>query len=229
MLNDFLPDVYIYTDHLKGAAAGASPGFGIQLIASSTAGCVYGAQRCTGAARGTPEALASASDGSGPAPAPVPEDVGRAVAAALLDEIARGGCVDTHAQPLVFTLMALCPEDVSRVRVGQLAPAGIETLRLLRSFFGIAFKLKPEAQRAAPTQPLPDAGAGAGAGAGADGAGGAAARKRERSGGGGDDAAPALVPRALMSAKDATGGHSGNTVLVSCLGIGFRNNAKKVT
>jgi hypothetical protein len=33
-------------------------------------------------------------------------------------QIARGGCVDTASQPLMFTFMALGPEDVSRLRIG---------------------------------------------------------------------------------------------------------------
>ena len=218
VLNNFLPDVYVYTDHNKGAAAGASPGFGISLVATSTSGCFYGAQRCTGHARGTNDALAETASGRH-APVPVPEDVGRAVAAQLLDEIERGGCVDANVQPLIFTLMALGPEYVSRVPAGALSPAGIETLRLLRTFFGITFKLKPEAQKAAPTQVLlepevPTKGGKSGGG-----------EKRGRS----DAPAPLLVPRALMSAKDSAGGHSGNTILLSCLGIGFKNHAKRVT
>jgi RNA 3'-terminal phosphate cyclase-like protein len=203
--------VYVYTDHLKGVASGLSPGFGIQLIASSTSGCLYGSQRCSGVARGTAEALADAATGAGAAPVPLPEDLGRAAAAQLLDEIARGGCVDTIVQPLVFTLMALCPEDVSRVRVGQIGPNGVETLRLLRDFFSVTFKLKPEAQAAVPSQALPAAG-----------------EKRDRDEPGAAGGA-GLVPRALMTSKQSAGGHSGNTVLVSCLGTGFRNVSKKVT
>jgi hypothetical protein len=208
--------VYIYTDHSKGAAAGTSPGFGISLIASSTAGCFYGAQRCTGFARGTSEALAEAATGR-PARVPMPEELGKAVAAQLLDSIERGGCIDALVQPLVFSLMALSPEDVSRVRAGALAPAGIETLRLLRTFFGITFKLKPEAQKDAPTQQavLDTKPSKAGDGD----------KKRGRS----DEPEAVIVPRALMSAKDSAGGHSANTVLVSCLGTGFKNYAKKVT
>lgn len=154
---------------------------------------------------------------------PVPEDLGRAVAAQLLDEIERGGCIDALVQPLVFTLMALCPSDVSRVRAGALSPPGIETLRLLRTFFGITFKLKPEAQKAAPVQV-----AGEGEPEGRrikDSGAPAPAEKRGRS----DAPAPLVVPRALMSAKDSAGGHSGNTILLSCLGVGFKNHAKKVT
>lgn len=50
----------------------------------------------------------------------MPEDVGMAAAQLLCDEVSKGGCVDSTHQSLVFLLMTLCPEDVSRVRVGQL-------------------------------------------------------------------------------------------------------------
>lgn len=40
MLN-FLPDVYINTDHCRGAAAGKCPGFGISLVAETDSGSYY--------------------------------------------------------------------------------------------------------------------------------------------------------------------------------------------
>ena len=83
------------------------------------------------------------------APPPPPEDVGKEAAAALLDEIARGGCVDSLVQPLALTLMALCPQNVSRLRLGKLSPAAIATLRLLRDFLGCTFKLTPQSAQAA--------------------------------------------------------------------------------
>ena len=87
----------------------------------------------------------------------MPEDVGMAAAQLLCDEVAKGGCVDSTHQSLVFLLMTLCPEDVSRVRVGQLTeyrcfscsmPGGsrlpvcsMRTLRHIRDFFGVTFKI----------------------------------------------------------------------------------------
>jgi RNA 3'-terminal phosphate cyclase-like protein len=38
--------------------------------------------------------------------------------------------------------MALTPEDVSKIRIGaELSDAVIETLRLLKRFFGVVFKI----------------------------------------------------------------------------------------
>ena len=51
--------------------------------------------------------------------------------------------MDTTAAPLVLTAMALCPEDVSRVRLpAHMSHYTVETLRLLKEFFGVVFKLK---------------------------------------------------------------------------------------
>mmetsp|Transcript_41419 Transcript_41419/g.132298 ORF Transcript_41419/g.132298 Transcript_41419/m.132298 type:complete len:259 (+) Transcript_41419:173-949(+) len=38
ILNKLLPDVYIFTDHVSGAEAGLSPGFGLSLVAETTSG-----------------------------------------------------------------------------------------------------------------------------------------------------------------------------------------------
>lgn len=44
MLNDLLADVYVFTDHMSGAAAGASPGYGVTLVAETTSGRLLAAQ-----------------------------------------------------------------------------------------------------------------------------------------------------------------------------------------
>jgi RNA 3'-terminal phosphate cyclase-like protein len=41
-------------------------------------------------------------------------------------------------------LCALCPEDVSKVRVGRLSPNAIRTLRCIKDFFGVQFSIKPD-------------------------------------------------------------------------------------
>ncbi len=200
------------------------------LVATSTSGCTYTASRSTGAARGTGEgAAAAAAAGGAPPPPPLPEELGRAAAGLLLDEIERGGCVDSRAQPLVLLLMALGPEDVSRVRLGQLSPAAVATLRLLKAFFGVTFKLATQARVTG--GPAPPAAEGGGGGA-APPPRGAAKRAREGAGGGeegggggGGGGEPPAAPVQLLAA----GGHSNNTVLVSCLGIGFKSIAKRVT
>lgn len=54
--------------------------------------------------------------------ASVAEDLGEKAALLLLEEIYRGGCVDSSNQHLVLLLMALGPKDVSRVQLGPLSP-----------------------------------------------------------------------------------------------------------
>lgn len=238
MMNSFLPDVYIYTDHTKGSGPGVSPGYGVALVASTTSGCVFGSQRASGRAPGVFGDGSPGSLAAQPPPEP-PEDLGAEAAGLLLDEIARGGCIDTSAQPLAFSLMALSPPDVSRLRVGRLGPAGIATLRLIREFFGVVFHLQPEAREA-----TGDGGGTASAPADAEepdeleDADDGEKRKRRRKGapaiagalkrGVAADGDTSVAKQAALS-KGVAGGTSGRTVLVSCQGVGFRNLAKKVT
>ncbi len=44
VLNTLLADVFVFTDAMAGAEAGASPGYGIALVAETTAGLFLGAQ-----------------------------------------------------------------------------------------------------------------------------------------------------------------------------------------
>lgn len=211
---------------MKGAEGGNSPGFGISLLATSTAGCLYSMERSTGNAKGTAAYMLSQEEGK-TAP-PLPEDLGREAACLLLDEIARGGCIDTQAQSLVFTLMALCPQDISRVRIGQLGPAGIATLQLLKEMFGIVFRLKAEAQKIPPTPAKKQAkkvepDEGSDFDSDADSVEGD--RKKRKAKKKEEEISPDEVPLTV----EATGGYSGQTILVSCMGIGYKNLAKKVT
>lgn len=169
-----------------------------------------------------------------------PEELGRAAAESLLSQIAQGGCIDEYTQPLVFTLMLMCPEDVSRVRVGKVSPAGVATLRLIREIWGVTYKLKAEQQSAAQVPHVPAGKRRKGADGQAEGTqeqaeeedqatdaalgkGGGKKRKNGMAMGGEGAVGP------LLSAA-ARGGHSASTtVLISCLGIGFKNFAKKVT
>lgn len=52
--------------------------------------------------------------------------------------------MDTNHQSLMMMLMVLCPEDVSKLRVGKLSAFSVQTLRHLRDFFGIMFKITPD-------------------------------------------------------------------------------------
>ncbi|KAG5179601.1 RNA 3'-terminal phosphate cyclase domain-containing protein [Tribonema minus] len=125
VLNRLLPDVWVHTDHSAGANGGLSPGFACSLVAESTTGVLLMAE--TAAEQGM-----------------LPEDLGVTAGELLLDEISNGGCVDSTHQSLAMLLMVLCPEDVSRLRVGKLTAYSVQYLRHLRDFFGTVFKIKPD-------------------------------------------------------------------------------------
>ncbi|XP_017266171.1 RNA 3'-terminal phosphate cyclase-like protein [Kryptolebias marmoratus] len=128
VLNQFLPDIYIYTDHMKGLNSGKSPGFGLTLVAETLNGCFLSAE------------MSSTPQGQGD---PVlPEDLGRNCAKLLLEEVYRGGCVDSSNQSLAVLLMTLGQQDVSKVLLGPLSPYTIEFLRHIRDFFQVMFKLE---------------------------------------------------------------------------------------
>lgn len=107
LLNHFIPDVFIYTDHYKGAESGRSPGYGLALVAESTTGALLSAESC----------------GMGGEP---PAEAGIRAAKLLYAEIAKGGYCDATQQPLNLLMMALGPEDVSKIRFGKLTPFSYE-------------------------------------------------------------------------------------------------------
>ena len=129
ILNKFLPDIYIYTDHAKGASSGNSPGFGISLMVESTTGVKLCVDAC--------------SNAKGEGTAVVPEDLGKAAAMELLQEVYKGGCVDSVHQSLVLLYMSLGQMDVSKVMLGALTPYTIQFLRHMRDFFNIMYKIEP--------------------------------------------------------------------------------------
>lgn len=45
ILLNFIPDVYITTDQLRGKNSGKSPGFGVHLYAETTNGTIYSAEQ----------------------------------------------------------------------------------------------------------------------------------------------------------------------------------------
>ncbi|XP_068608661.1 RNA 3'-terminal phosphate cyclase-like protein isoform X2 [Brachionichthys hirsutus] len=130
VLNNFLPDIYIYTDHMKGANSGRSPGFGLTLVAETLNGSFLSAE------------MSSTPQGQGE-PA-VPENLGRNCAKLLLEEIYRGGCVDSSNQSLALLLMTLGQQDVSKVLLGPLSPYTIQFLRHIRDFFQVMFKIETQ-------------------------------------------------------------------------------------
>jgi RNA 3'-terminal phosphate cyclase-like protein len=132
MLHRLLPDVWIHTDvhSVKNHACGPSPGLSLILTAETTTGVVMTAECCLDARPATRREL--------------PEDMGTRGAAMLLEEIRRGGCVDTGMQSLALLWMCLTPEDVSRIRVGTLSQYTIESMRLFKEALGVEFRVKPD-------------------------------------------------------------------------------------
>ncbi|KAK6617754.1 hypothetical protein RUM43_013982 [Polyplax serrata] len=128
VLLNFLPDVFINTDHCKGDRAGKSPGFGVSLTAETTTGVFF-----------TCDAH-SVIPGNGVEPS-VPEDIGTHAANLLLEEIYRGGCVTSSFQSLAALWMVLTQRDVSKFLTGPLSPYTIKFLQHIQDFFGVTFKL----------------------------------------------------------------------------------------
>jgi len=122
---NYIPDVHIYSDHFKGKDSGLSGGYGMSLVAESTTGVYLSAD-------------STAAEGD------LPEDLGKSTALALINEISQGGCVDSSHQAMMLLLMILCPEDVSKIRLGKLTPYTIECLRLYKEIFGVTFKIVPD-------------------------------------------------------------------------------------
>ncbi|XP_047311107.1 probable RNA 3'-terminal phosphate cyclase-like protein [Impatiens glandulifera] len=139
IFNRLLPDVHIFTDHKAGAQSGKSPGYGISLVAETTSNCFISVDTTISYSRN--EGVNMDEDRIELTP---PVDVGEQIASALLSEISQGGVVDSTHQGLLFLLCALCPPDVSKVRVGKLSPYGIETLRSVKEFLGVVFDIKPD-------------------------------------------------------------------------------------
>lgn len=129
VLLNFIPDVYINTDQRRGKQSGKSPGFGINLVAETTNGTVYSAERVSNVV----------SNGEEPS---VPEDLGAAAAQRLLQEVYLGGVTDSTSQAVAILFMALGQKDVSKIVLGPLSEYSVAFLQHLRDFFGITFKLE---------------------------------------------------------------------------------------
>ncbi|KAK6913204.1 RNA 3'-terminal phosphate cyclase domain, partial [Dillenia turbinata] len=125
IFNHLLPDVHIFTDHKAGPQAGNC------FISVDTA-ISHGCEEGTG------------DLGDVEKKELIPPGIGEQIDAALLEEIKQGGVVDSMHQELLFLLCALCPPDISKVRVGKLSPYAIETLRHIWDFLGVTFTIKPD-------------------------------------------------------------------------------------
>lgn len=150
VFNDFLPDVHISSDHYKGGQDGGdSPGFSLSLVAETTTGALLSIER-TAKIRRDPKNLIPGTDHlslnleSDRPGGEMPEDVGKEASFLLLQEIFSGGVIDRAHQPLILFLMALTPEDVSKIRLGELSAQAVQTLRILRDAFDVVFRIKED-------------------------------------------------------------------------------------
>ncbi|XP_070195485.1 RNA 3'-terminal phosphate cyclase-like protein [Littorina saxatilis] len=128
ILTTFVADIFITADSRKGKGSGKSPGFGITLVAETLSGAFLTAEACSNPKGSTD-------------PPSVPEDIGKQAATLLLEEIYRGGCVDSTSQSLAALCMVLGPQDVSKILTGPLSPYTIQFLRHIRDFLQVMFKV----------------------------------------------------------------------------------------
>mmetsp|Transcript_47362 Transcript_47362/g.138033 ORF Transcript_47362/g.138033 Transcript_47362/m.138033 type:complete len:388 (+) Transcript_47362:100-1263(+) len=149
VLNDFLPDVWIYADHSKGAGSGLSPGYGLSLVAETITRCLKSADACADIAVEGDDSMAAAVKAADrpkdAEPLETPEAVGLAAAMRLLAEIELDGVADTAHQALVLYFLALGEETrPGRVRLSKLSPSAVQMLRHIRDFFGITFQIRED-------------------------------------------------------------------------------------
>ncbi len=125
VFNDYIPDVWIHTDHYKKDLCGPQPAFAISLQAETTTGVIYTKDFMFG------EQFK------------MPEDLGERCAYAMLDEIFTGGAIDSNNQSTLLMLAALASSDnISSIKLARITEQSIQVLRHLKSFFNIQYRIK---------------------------------------------------------------------------------------
>jgi len=147
VFTDHVADIFINTDHSRNKDA--APGFGISLYAETTTNCVYGTKRSAARRSDLTDDMDTPSSSvalkhPGVSPITEPEELAENAGKQLLEEISQCGCVDSSHQSLLFLLMALGPEDVSKARIGHLTSNSILVLRAIKDFLGVAFRLRDD-------------------------------------------------------------------------------------
>lgn len=107
VLNDYIPDVWIYSEYSKGAKGSVDPGYGITLVGETNTGCSIVADNCF--------SQFQTESGNNP------EEIGRKAALQLVDEIFNSGVVDTSAQPFLLMMMALSGGKPSVAKLGRVS------------------------------------------------------------------------------------------------------------
>lgn len=101
VFNDYIPDVWIHTDHYKKEQCGPQPCFAVNLQAETTTGVTY-----------TKDFMFDETMFK------LPEELGERVAFAMLDEIFTGGVVDSNNQSSLLLMAALSSGDnISSVKL----------------------------------------------------------------------------------------------------------------
>jgi RNA 3'-terminal phosphate cyclase-like protein len=139
-LQNFLPDIWIHTDHHKSETAL----LGVSLVAETNTGCYIQAEYMKGE-ESTVQNLES----------DVAEDLGVLASVHLLDELVYGGAVDTLNQSLPIFLMALAVGE-STLRLGRLSQQAILLLRLIHQFFAVKFEISELANPAVQEDESPE-------------------------------------------------------------------------
>ena len=85
VLTKFISNVYIYTDHARGASSGKSPAFGLCLFAETTTGVVFTAE-ANSKPKDSEDEVAKAQKLTSTTPS-VPEDIGKEAASALMEQV----------------------------------------------------------------------------------------------------------------------------------------------
>lgn len=131
VLNDFLPDVWIYTELVKN---GPSVYFGLCLHSNTYQGSSMAFDSDPNAAGLDLESQR----------VPDPERIGRLAALRLLDEIQHSSSrVSSTHVPFLLTLMGLSEsQEISRIVIGRLSSFAVNRLRIFKLFFGIEFQFE---------------------------------------------------------------------------------------
>lgn len=128
ILNDYIPDVWIYSEFTQGKNSAQSSGYSISLSAETLTN-----KRIT---TDLSMSLKSTKQEN------LPEELGKRVGLQLIDEIMYSGAVDTTFQSYVLSLMAFSEKTPSVVKLGRITEYTIENLRLIQAFTGVAFKIQ---------------------------------------------------------------------------------------
>ena len=126
VFNDYIPDVWIHTDHYKKDQCGEQAGYAVSLQAETTTGVII-----------TKDYMFNQNEFK------LPEELGERAAQAMLDEIFNGGVIDATNQSTLLMMMALSSGDnISQVKLCRVTQQSIQLLRHLKTFFNLQFRIK---------------------------------------------------------------------------------------